>query len=140
MYESQLLDDWVPVKGATGTVVRLQKAVVPFLVEGRSFDTVVAVANGSTVNDRVLFDVPMDEEMAKSLLLGAVADNTLSVTEQSGDTPDTQTSAAFTAGAVGKAETQVLQGEGGAQEVDEASVCVVTRSAKKRAEDPVKDW
>ncbi len=46
--ETQLLDDWVSVKGASGTIVKLQKAVVLFEVEGRRFSKEVVVANGST--------------------------------------------------------------------------------------------
>ncbi len=37
VYEKQMLDDWVKVKGATGAPVTLQLAEVPFVFEDREF-------------------------------------------------------------------------------------------------------
>ncbi len=57
VYELQLLQDWVYVKGLSGKPVLLQFAMVPFSFEGREFSMTVAVAKADTVKDKVQFVV-----------------------------------------------------------------------------------
>ncbi len=94
VYENQILPDTIEVRGATGVPVTLCTAVVDFDIEGRIFEQKVAVAQRGMLNNKVLFSVPMDSSMAKSLLLGAapLLIKTESGVGQSGDTPDTQSS------------------------------------------------
>ncbi len=59
------------MRGATGVPVKLCTAEVVFEIEGRTFNKRVAIAQEGMLNGKVLFAVPMDNSMAKRLLLGA---------------------------------------------------------------------
>ncbi len=108
VYENQMLPDEIEVRGATGVPVRLSMAEVVFEIESRTFVKRVAVAQEGMLNGKVLFAVPMDDSMAKRLLLGAapLPDDQGSGAGHSGDTPDTQSSteqdAASAVSAVGR--------------------------------------
>ncbi len=82
------------------------------------------------LNGKVLFAVPMDDFMAKRLLLGAapLPDDQGSGAGHSGDTPDTQSSteqdAASAVSAVGSVDAQ----QSVSQHAEDAQISVVTRS------------
>lgn len=92
----------------------------------------IAVASGAALSDKVLFSVPMDESMARQLLLGAVTGSTQPVTGHSGATPDTQPLvAAATKAAASAAEAEASKGRGEAEEEEPKELLVVTRSRAK---------
>ncbi len=82
------------------------------------------------LNGKVQFAVPMDDSMAKRLLLGAapVPDDQGSLVGHSGDTPDTQSSteqdAVSAVSAVGSVDAQQSE----SQHAEDAQISVVTRS------------
>ncbi len=133
VYESQMLPDTVVVRGATGIPVTLCMADVQFEIEGISSVRRVAVARADMLCDKVLFSVPMDDSMARKLLLGAVETPNIGVEAgHSGDTPDTQISTSVDAvvalsGKEVGGETSKITLE---QTEEQASVNVVTRAGR----------
>ncbi len=102
VYENQLLDEYVQVRGWNGEPQWLQTAEVDFEYSGKSFMSVVAVAHEDDLCNRILFSVPMDGDMASRLLLDA-ASNALPRAEGAGHPDDTsgiQTSSEEEAGSV----------------------------------------
>ncbi len=133
VYESQMLPDTEVVRGATGVPVTLCMADVQFEIEGISSVRRVAVARADMLCDKVLFSVPMDDSMARKLLLGAVETPDIGVEAgHSGDTPDTQTFTSVDAvvapgGKEVGGETSKITLE---QTEEQASVNVVTRAGR----------
>ncbi len=73
VYEHQLKDEKVQVRGWKGVPEWLHTAVVDFQFQGRKFKSLVAVACEDTLCGRVLYSVPMDDSMAAKLLLDAAS-------------------------------------------------------------------
>ncbi len=69
VYEHQLKDEKVQVRGWKGVPEWLHTAVIDFQFQGRKFKSLVAVAREDTLCRRVLYSVPMDDSMAAKLLL-----------------------------------------------------------------------
>ncbi len=113
VYEAQILPEKVQVRGATGGPVSLCTAEVMFELEGRSFSKVVAVAQEGMLNRKVLYAVPMDDSMAKQLLLGAapLPEEQDSGVGHSGDTPDTQSSPEKNAASAGVVDAPQLESQ-----------------------------
>ncbi len=132
--EDQLLDDCVNVRGWNCEPKLLPTAKVNLEFGGKSFTSVVAVADENDRCNRVLFSVPMDGDMASRLLLDA-ASNASSEAEGAGlpgDTPGVQTSAEAGAGSVTIPREACKTSQGSSDNQRSMNVSVVTRSASKR--------
>ncbi len=134
VHESQLLDEFVNVRGWNCEPKLLQTAKVDFEYGDKSFVSIVAVAHEDDRCNRVLFSVPMDGDMASRLLLDA-ASNALSKVNEAGhpgDAPGVQMSAESSTGSVTtpKEACKTSQGSGDIQ--GSMTVSVVTRSEAKR--------
>ncbi len=134
VYDDQLCDESVSVRGWDSNPVDLQTAIVEFMFEGRPFRSKVAVAHEDRLSGAVLFSIPMDADKASKLLLDAALESDLSVSrvEHSGDTPDVQPSSQEDAcsGGVSVEAPETSTDLSTTQEV--AEVNVVTRSVTNR--------
>ncbi len=134
VYDDQLCDESVSVRGWDSNPVDLQTAIVEFMFEGRPFRSKVAVAHEDRLSGAVLFSIPMDADKASKLLLDAALESDLSVSrvEHSGDTPDVQPSSQEDAcsGGVSVEAPETSTDPSTTQEV--AEVNVVTRSMTNR--------
>ena len=73
VYDHQLKDEMVQVRGWKGVPEWLHTAVVEFQFLGKQFKSLVAVAQEDALNGRVLYSVPMDDTMTTKLLLDAAS-------------------------------------------------------------------
>ncbi len=140
VYENQLLDERVNVKGWNGQTKSLQTAEVDFEFGGKSFISVVAVAHEDDVCNKVLFSVPMDGQMASKLLLDAAssAPPRARGAGHPDDTSGIQTSPSDAGSVTTLQEAcKTSQGDGDIQR--SATVKVVTRSKSRRERKCVKD-
>ncbi len=135
VYEHQLRDEKVRVRGWKGVPEWLHTAVVDFEFQGKKFQSVVAVAREDMLCGRVLYSVPMDDSMAAKLLLDAASE---SVSLDSGagqlrDTRNVQTSTSVDAGSVEGSVGALVTPLSPESIPEEIKVNVVTRSASKKA-------
>ncbi len=133
VYENQLLDERVRVKGWNGMTKTLQTAEVDFEYGGKSFMSVVAVAHEDDLCHKVLFSVPMDGSMASRLLLDA-ASSAPPRARGAGHPDDTSGVQTSPLGDAGSATTpreacKTSQGSGSTQR--SASVNAITRSKRE---------
>ncbi len=135
VYEGQITYEAVEIKDWQGSTDVLFTAAVEFVVAGKRFTDIVAVAPADTLGRKVLYSVPVDKETATKLILDASPDSAGEGEGQGRDTRSIQTPAQSGAGSV--------DGSGGAPETplsppdtpEEPVACVnaVTRATKKRA-------
>ncbi len=137
VYDDQLSDETVRVRGWDSEPVSLYTAVVDFVFNGKSFKSRVAVAHEDNLCGSVLFSIPMDTDKATQLLLDAASESDLSGKEagHSGDTPDIQpfTYVDACSGGVSVEATENPTDPSTNQEV--AEVNVVTRSMISKSND-----
>ncbi len=133
VYEDQLRDDFVRVRGWNGEPKLLQTAEVDFDYSGKTFMSVVAVAHEDDLCNRVLFSVPMDGDMASRLLLDA-ASNAPPRAEEAGHPDDTSGIHSLSedgAGSVVNPQEACKTSQGSDNIQRSATVAVVTRSMTK---------
>ncbi len=92
----QLLDKFELIQGVAGEPVRAQCAQVMFGLDGKQFSLRVVVSD-ELKTDEVIFAIPLGENEATRLLLGAASEADTSGTGYSGITPDTQAGVKATA-------------------------------------------
>ncbi len=134
VYENQLLDEFVRVRGWNGEPKTLQTARVDFEFGGKSFMSTVAVAHENNLCNKVLFSVPMDGNMASKLILDAAsnAPPRAGEAEHPGDTPGIQIPADAGAGSVAIPQEACKTSQGVGNTQRSVTVSVVTRSMSKK--------
>ncbi len=135
VYEGQITDEVVEIRDWQGSTAVLSTAAVEFVVAGKKFSDIVAVAAADALGGKVLYSVPVDKETATKLLLDASPDSPEKREGQGRDTRSIQTPPQPGAGSVDSSGGALgtPQSLPDTPEESVARVNVVTHSAKRRA-------
>ncbi len=135
VYEGQITDEVVEIRDWQDSTAVLSTAAVEFVVAGKKFSDLLAVAPADALGGKVLYSVPVNKETATKLLLNASPDSPEKREGQGRDTRSIQTPPQPGAGSVDSSGGALgtPQSLPDTPEESVARVNVVTRSAKRRA-------